>query len=153
VGQPGPRIAARHIPHRDEQHPVRIAGFEHRNDVRIIHGRRTPGFTNEAVPECLIRRQRRREDLERYLPLEPLILGPEYNRHSSLADLLFQTVPRDPGTDGEAGQEPEGPRPLIAHHASSTRTLSSLASLWRLSGVSLASGVAGADNLDEPATS
>ena len=53
-----PYITAGHIPHRDEQHPIRIAGFEHRDDVLVIHCRRRPGFTNEAVPECLIGRQR-----------------------------------------------------------------------------------------------
>jgi len=33
-------ITAGHIPHRDEQHPVRLTGFEHRDNVRIIHCRR-----------------------------------------------------------------------------------------------------------------
>jgi hypothetical protein len=55
------------------------------------------------MPECLIRRQRRREDLQGYLPLKPFILSPEHNRHASLADLLLQAVPGDPRTGGEAG--------------------------------------------------
>ena len=58
-----PHITARHIAHRDEQYSIRITCFEHRDDMRIIHCRRRPGFTNETVPECLIRRQRGREDL------------------------------------------------------------------------------------------
>ncbi len=59
---PGPGMIA---PHRDEQHPVRIARLEDRDDMRVIDGRRGPGLTNEAVPERVIRRQRGREDLDR----------------------------------------------------------------------------------------
>jgi hypothetical protein len=117
-----PYIASRHIPHGNEQHPIRIACLEDRDDVRIVHGRRRPGFTNETVPECLIRRQRGREDLERHLPLKPLILGSEDNRHSSPANLLLQAVPGDMRTGGEAGQEPGGTGSLITHHAPRTRT-------------------------------
>ena len=120
-----PCIAAGHISHGDEQHTVRISGFEHRDDVRIVHGRRGPGLTDEAVPECLIRRQARRENLERYLPVEPLILGSEYNRHSAAANLLLQSVSGDLRTGRETDQEPYGSGSLIAHHASRTRKPSS----------------------------
>jgi hypothetical protein len=113
-----PRITARHVPHRDEQDPVRVAGFVDRDDVRIIHGRRRPGLADEAVPERLARGQRGREDLERYLPLEPLVLGAEYHRHPALADLLLQAVDADPRTYREAGEEAEGSRLLIAHRPS-----------------------------------
>ena len=123
-----PHVTAGHVSHRDEQDPIRIACFEHRDDVRIIHRRRRPGFTNETVPERLVRRHRGREDLERYLPVKPVILGPEHDRHSALADLLLQPVPGDPRTDGEAGQEPGGLRSLIAHHTSRTRKPSSASS-------------------------
>ena len=46
-----PHIAARHIPHRDEQHAIRIASFEYRDNVRVIDGRRGSRFMNETVPE------------------------------------------------------------------------------------------------------
>ena len=55
--------------------------------------------------------QRGREDLERYLPVKPLVLGAEYHRHPALADLLLQAVPGDPRTGGEAGEKPDGSGP------------------------------------------
>jgi hypothetical protein len=77
------------------------------------------------VPECLIRRQARRENLERYLPVEPLILSSEYNRHSAAANLLLQPVSGDLRTGRETDQEPYGSVSLIAHRASRTRKPSS----------------------------
>src|SRR5208337_4764537 len=132
-----PRITAWHVPYCDEQHPVRIAGLEHRDDVRIIHRRRRPGLADETMPEGLIRRQCRSQDLERYRPLKPHIQSAEHNRHPALADLLLQTVPGDPRTSRQAGQEPEGSGLLIAHHTSRTRKPSSASSP--------PSGIAGAD--------
>ena len=123
-----PHITARHVPHGDEQHPVRIACFEYRDDVRIIHRGRRPGFPDETVPERLVRRHRGREDLERDLPSKPAILGSEHDRHSASADLLLQPVSGDPRTSGEAGQEPGGFRSLVAHHTSRTRKPSSASS-------------------------
>ena len=41
------------------------------------------------MPEILVRRQSRRKDLERYLPVEPLVLRAENHRHSAPADLLL----------------------------------------------------------------
>ena len=109
------RVAARHISHGDEQHAICFARFVHRDNVRVIHRGGGPGFTDETVPEFIIRRQRGRKDLECYLPRQPLILGPEYHRGSAVAYLFFQAIPGDPRTGGEIGQEPDGSRLLIAH--------------------------------------
>src|ERR1700691_1987460 len=113
-------VAAWHVAHRDEQHPIRLTSLEHRDDVRIVHRGRGPRFEDEAVPERLVRRQGRREDLQSYLPLEPLVLGPEYNRHSAPADLLPEAVSRDPRTGKEAGHEPDNAGVPVTHRASST---------------------------------
>jgi hypothetical protein len=48
------------------------------------------------MPEIFICHQGWRKDLERYLTPEPLILGPEHNRHPTLADLFLEAVPGDP---------------------------------------------------------
>ena len=53
------------------------------------------------MPETLVRRQRRREDLERYLPVKPLVLGAENHRHSAPADLLLQPVQTRGRTSGK----------------------------------------------------
>ena len=113
-------VAAWHVAHRDEQHPIRLTSLEHRDDVRIVHRGRGPRFEDEAVPERLVRRQGRREDLQSYLPLEPLVLGPEYNRHSAPADLLTEAVSGDPRTGKEAVHEPDSAGVPVTHRASST---------------------------------
>jgi hypothetical protein len=110
-----PRVAARHISHGDEQHAVRVARFVHRDDVRVIHSRGRAGLTDKTVAEFVIRRQRGRKDLERYLPWQPLILGPEYHRRSAVAYLLLQAITGDSRAGREIGQEPDGSRLFIAH--------------------------------------
>src|SRR5271170_1720921 len=83
------------------------------------------------MPEILVRPQRRREHLERYLPVEPLVLAAENYRHSAPADLLLQPVPGDPRADGETGQEPGHSRALNAHHVSTAgRPLPALLCPW-----------------------
>jgi hypothetical protein len=47
------------------------------------------------VLEFIICRQCGRKDLERYLPWQPLILGPEYHRRSAVAYLLLQAITGD----------------------------------------------------------
>ena len=68
------------------------------------------------MPEILVRRQSRREDLERYLPVKTLVLGAENHRHSAPADLLLQPIPGDPArARNRAGTRPlSGPSPPIA---------------------------------------
>ena len=126
-----PRIAASHIPHRDEQHAISVAGFEHRDDVRIIHGRRGPGFTDEAMPEGLIRRQGGREDLERYRPPEPLVLGPEHHRRRALACLRV----RDLRLEALAGPLPRDQREQVTQLILRPNKTYGLApaEVWRLS--------------------
>ena len=70
------RVAARHISHGDEQHAVRVARFVHRDDVRVIHCRGRAGLTDKTVTEFIVRRQRGRKDLERYLPVAAAHPGP-----------------------------------------------------------------------------
>jgi len=67
------------------------------------------------VTEFIIRRQRGRKDLERHLPRQPLILGPEYHGRSAVAYLLFQAITGDSRAGREIGQEPDGSRLFIAH--------------------------------------
>jgi hypothetical protein len=76
---------------------------------------------DETTPEFLVCRQRRRENLERYLSLKPLIPGSEDNRHAPLAYRLLEAVPSDPRADGKAGQEPADSGFVIPHHTSSPR--------------------------------
>jgi hypothetical protein len=72
----------------------------------MIHGGRGTGLAYEAVPERLIGSQRGRENLQRHLPPEPLILGQEHDGHSPVADLLSQAVPGDPRTGRKSTREP-----------------------------------------------
>ncbi len=115
----GAHIAARHIPHRDEQHPARLAGLEHRDDMRVIHRRSRPRLPQEPLPELRIGRQRRRQNLQRHQPAQPLIARPEHHRHPALADLLLQQIPRHPRARAKPGQQAARLlRHLTAHDAS-----------------------------------
>src|SRR5271157_26638 len=89
--------------------------------MRIIDRRRRPGLTDETMPERLVGRQRRRENLQRHRPAKPLVQSPEHNSHPALANLLLQAVPGNPRADREADQEPDGAGRLTAHHTSRTR--------------------------------
>ena len=44
-------VTARHVPHGQEQHPIRFPRIKHRDDVRMIHCGRGPGFPDEPAPE------------------------------------------------------------------------------------------------------
>ena len=103
-----PQVTARHEPHRDEQRAVGLAGLVDRDDVRVIDRGRRPGLGDEPAPERRVRRQRRREDLQRHQPAQPLVAGPEHHRHPARADLGLQPVPassepaRNPASAGKS---------------------------------------------------
>ena len=112
-------VAAGHVPHRDEQHATRLAGLEHRDDVRVIHRRGRLRFPQEPLTELRIGRQRRRQDLQRHQPAQPLIPGPEHHRHPALADLLLQEIPGQPRARGHPGRQTASiPGHLTVHRAS-----------------------------------
>ena len=112
-------IPAGHVPHGDEEHPVRLARREHRDDVRIIDGRRRSRLTDEAPLKRRIARQRRRENLQRDQPAEPFITGPEHDRHPALADPFLEPVTRNARACREADDEAAGrSRIITTHHAS-----------------------------------
>jgi hypothetical protein len=72
--------------------------------MRIINCGRGPGLPDEPVPECLVRRQRRGQDLQRNPSAQPVVHSPEHHRHPARADLLLKPVTSDPGACGKAGQ-------------------------------------------------
>src|SRR5712691_2818258 len=84
------------VPHSDEQRTVSVAGFVHRNDVRIIDRGRHPRFPDEPVPESVVGGQCGSKYLQRDLAAEPFVPGPENDGHAALPDLLFEQVPTDP---------------------------------------------------------
>jgi hypothetical protein len=85
--------------------------------VRIIRCGSRSRLANKTVPKSLIRCQRRRENLERYLPLKPLVRSTEYDGHSSLADLLLQAVSGYPRASRETAGKPCSV-PLVSHRGS-----------------------------------
>ena len=87
-----PQVTTMDEPHRDEQRPAGLAGLVHRDDVRVIHRRCGPRLGDEPAPERLVLGQPGREDLQRYRPVQPLIAGPEHDRHAAPADLRLQPV-------------------------------------------------------------
>jgi hypothetical protein len=57
---------------------ARLAGLEHGDDMRIIDRRSRSRLAQEPAPDQLVRRQGRREDLQRHLPVKPLISRAEH---------------------------------------------------------------------------
>src|SRR6185437_3414021 len=74
---------------------VGLSRLVNRNDVRMVNGRRGPGLAGEAQPEFLVRTQRGRHDLQRYLPTEPFVARKVYRSHAAGPDTALDPVPRD----------------------------------------------------------
>ena len=120
AAQQPPDVPPGHVPHRDEQHPARLTGLIHRQDVGVINRGGGPGLAQEPAAELLVTRQPRRQYLQRHQPTQPLIAGAEHHRHPARADLLLQHIPGDPRPRGQHDRPPAGtPGPSLAHHASS----------------------------------
>ena len=66
---------------------------------------RTLRLSDEPLPERLISRQRRGQDLQSHLAAQALITRPENYRHPASADLLFQPVARHLRTCGETSRD------------------------------------------------
>jgi hypothetical protein len=114
-------VPAGHVPHCDEQHPIGFAGLMHRDDVRVIDRRGRPRLAQEPLPEPLISRQCRRQDLQRHPPAQPLITRAEHHRHPTRADLPFQPVPGHLRTRAKPSQRAISPTRKIPHRASRGR--------------------------------
>ena len=97
-------VAAGHVAHGDEQHAGRLAGLEHRDDVRVVDGGRGPRLADEPLPEGLVLGQARAQHLQGDRAAEPLVVGAEDDGHAAGPDALLQPVAGDPG----AGAEPAG---------------------------------------------
>ena len=115
--QQPPHVTPRHEPHRDEQHPARLPGLIHRQDVRVIDRRRGPGLAQEPAAELLIGGQPRRQHLQRHHPAQPLIAGAEHHRHPARPDLPLQQVPGHPRTRGQGRRPASTTGHTHAHHA------------------------------------
>jgi hypothetical protein len=93
----------------------------HRDDVRVIDRRRRPRLAQEPLPEPLIAGQRRRQDLQRHPPVQPLITRAEHHRHPTRADLAFQPVPGHLRARAKPSQRAIGLTRKISHRASRAR--------------------------------
>src|SRR5579884_1498446 len=60
-------VGAVDVAHREVQGVVLRAGVEHRNDVGVVETGRDAGLPQEPLPEAIVARELRREDLERDL--------------------------------------------------------------------------------------
>ncbi len=105
TAQQRPDVPAPHQAHGDEQHLADLAGVVHRDDVRVLDGRRRPRLPDEALPEHVVRAHRRRHDLQRHQPVQPLIARAEDHGHPARADLLLEPVSPQPGAWGEASRQ------------------------------------------------
>ena len=112
-----PQVAAGNVAHGDVQHTVRLPGAEHRDDVRVLGGRRYPGLLDEPGPERLVAGEVGGEHLQGGRPVEVVVVGAVDHGHAATADLLLAPVARQP----RSGREPaRHRREFLAHRASSS---------------------------------
>ena len=78
-----PKIRALHEPHRDEQVSARGACFVDRDHVGVIERGGEPRLADESLAEPLVIGQLRSQDLQRDLPLEPVVLGQVDHAHAA----------------------------------------------------------------------
>src|ERR1019366_4302301 len=65
------------------------------SNTGMMCGRGRARLADEPLAERAVQREAGREDLQRHLPVEALVVGPEDDRHPALADLLQQPVAGD----------------------------------------------------------
>jgi hypothetical protein len=82
----------------------------------MMCGRGRARLADEPLAERAVQREAGREDLQRHLPVEALVVGPEDDRHPALADLLQQPVADDLRARREAAR---GRGEVLVHRSSS----------------------------------
>ncbi len=100
---------------RDELHgeEVDAVGLLDRvevDDVRVVQGGEGPGLALEAVQPLAVRRQLRRQDLERHLAPQLGVLGPVDHPHPALTELVEDPIV----SEGLADHAPPRPEQLPA---------------------------------------
>ena len=111
-----PHVAAGDVAHGDVQHTVGLPGAEHRNDVRVLGGRRYAGLLDEPRPEYLVAGEVGGQHLQGHPPVEVVVVGAVDHGHAAPADLLLDPVARQL----RAGSEPARQRgEFLAHRSSS----------------------------------
>ena len=83
------------VAHGDEEPSLRLACLVDRHDVGMVEAGRDPRLALEPIPENLILCIAVGEDLERDVPVEPLVTGAVDLTHPTPADELLDAVPRD----------------------------------------------------------
>ena len=89
--------------HRDVELPVGLAGVVDRNHVRVVDRGRQLALAEKPVPKPSIRRQLRRQDLQRNRPIQRHVLRPIDHAHAAPADKRLHAVAGQRGTDPGVG--------------------------------------------------
>jgi hypothetical protein len=111
------QVATGHIPHREIQDPVGLAGPVDGDDVRMVNRRGRQRLPDEPLTELAVPGQRRRENLQRDCPAQPLVPGPEHHGHSTGPDPRFQVIPGHHRPRRQPGKQPAGlPGRRLAGH-------------------------------------
>ena len=87
------------VAHRDEQHAVGLVGIVDRDHVRMIQRRRQARLAQEPLPELLVLSELGRQQLQRDMPVEPLVVGEVDDRHPTPTEHPLDPVAGDLGSD------------------------------------------------------
>ena len=99
-GQQAAQVGPLHVAHRDEQRPLRLAGLVDGNDVGVLDRRRQPRLAQKAGPEALVPGELGRQQLERHLASEPLLVGEEDGAHPPAAEQRLDPIAEQLSADG-----------------------------------------------------
>jgi hypothetical protein len=77
---------------------VLFADAKHRHDIRVVEASGSAGLAEESLKVSRIQEGLRRQDLERYVAAQRLLLGLVYDSHSATTDLTEDAeVAQTPG--------------------------------------------------------
>ena len=88
-------VGALDVAHREEEDTVLLSRLVDRDDVRMVERSGDPRLPQEALTETLVLGELGRDDLERDLAAEPLLVGTVNRAHASAADERLDSVAGD----------------------------------------------------------
>ena len=89
------QVCAAHVPHRDEQIAVDLAGLVDGHDVRVVEPGRELRLADEPAPERRVGRELRGQHLDRDAACEARVFGQVDDAHPAPAQLGLDAIPAE----------------------------------------------------------
>lgn len=99
------QVGPHHVPHRDVEKPVDLAGLVDGDDVRVIEGRGQLRLAQESDAKPLVLRELGRQELQRHVAFQPQIVAEVDDAHASASQHALDAVARQLGADAIFGYD------------------------------------------------